>query len=138
MIPLIWFILVIGHAVLDWYKIRRRNININHFRESCWFAFICLVVALIILGVEGFSETIGSGWRAFLPLILFPLLTRAAFFDPLLNILLDKGLLYEPRKKPQGNGSWWDQFERWIGLPVWVYRVVYLAGYLVYLIFYLS
>jgi len=59
-----------------------------------------------------------------------------AFFDGFLNLLRGKPILYEgslSKKK-----SLVDVFESWTGLPIWVLRVIYLAGFIAYtLIYYL-
>jgi len=59
-----------------------------------------------------------------------------AFFDTFLNLLRGKPILYEgslSKKK-----SLVDVFESWTGLPIWVLRLLYLAGFIAYtLIYYL-
>src|SRR5678809_1498614 len=75
MIPLTYILLVLIHAYYDSTEIKK-GIIIDHFRESIYYLF-----AFMLLGVA-FKLTLGG---EVLPLILFPLLARAAFFDMLLN-----------------------------------------------------
>jgi len=128
MLPLTYILLVLLHAYYDSTEIKK-GIIIDHFRESIYYLF-----AFMLLGVA-FKLTLGG---EVLPLILFPLLARAAFFDPLLNLFIGKGWLFEGVSKPKSKESWWDRLERQIGLPVWVYRIIYILAFVSYtLIYYL-
>lgn len=67
-------------------------------------------------------------------LIALPVLTRAAFYDPLFNRIIGKSWLYEGVPKPKKKMSLIDRIEKRIGLPVWFYRLFYIAAYLIYVL----
>ena len=125
MIPTLYILLVAGHAYWDARKIKK-GIIINHKLEAIGYLIISVLLSIFL-----------AKWFSVLPLILFPLLTRAAFFDPVLNLFLGKSWLYEGVQKPKNKESWFDRLERNIGWPTYVYRIFYFAIYLIYLIIYL-
>jgi len=122
-VPTIYFLIVFFHALIDAYKIEKKGIYINHFVEGCFYVLICGAVSITIFMLTEVS------W---LPLILFPIITRTAFFDGLLNVFRGKRILYE------GAASKTDSIEKWIGLPTVIYRIFYLLIYVGYLIIYLT
>lgn len=132
LIPVFYLLMVAAHAFIDSVKIKK-GIVIRHNTESYFFAATCFLIFFPLL--DAMPDEVGY-WHP-LPLILFPLLTRLAFFDGLLNMMINKPWLYEGVKKPKDKESWFDRLERNIGLPVWLYRLIYIVLYLSYLVIYL-
>ena len=114
--------------------------------HACWHGYLIKKNRLIQSNQKIIEYTIGSlltgvilvtGFGCkLLPLILFAVLTRMAFFAPMLNLLRGKSYFYrgESSRKKRWTFDW---IEAKIGLPVWLLAFVYLAAYLVYLIIYL-
>lgn len=124
LLPIIYLLIVASHASVDCYLIKVRHKTINHKFEAAIYILICIILGAVAL-ITGF------GWEL-LPLILFPIITRAAFFDPLLNWFRGLHWLYEG----SGGNSYWDRLERQIGLPVALYRIIYLLVYGAWLFYY--
>jgi hypothetical protein len=127
-IPAIYLLIVIAHAYIDYYKIKVKGKFIRHKTESIYYVIVCFALFWVMTWLTNVTM---------LPLVLFPLLTRAAFFDPLLNWFRGKGILYEGEAKKNRDKSFFDNLEKSIGCPVWAYRMIYFAAYLAYLIIYL-
>lgn len=128
LIPIIYLIIIASHAIIDAIKIKR-GIIINHNLESAIYIIISILLGAVIL-------IFGTSGKALLPLILFPIVTRAAFFDALLNSLTGRHWLYEGVPKPKSKESLWDRIERQIGLPTALYRIIYLLVYGIWLFYY--
>lgn len=126
MIPIAYFILNILHALYHWYLADKKNITIKSKRKTAEYLLICLV-ATIVLGI--------IKWQL-LPLVVFPVITRAAVFDIALNKFRGKKWTYEGEISWKKSGVDWIEWK--IGLPTWAYRLIYLIGYITYLIFYLT
>lgn len=121
-LPLIYFAVVTIHAYLDFRQIQK-GIYIKHKTEAYWFALACFI---LFWGLLKWSEPI--------PLIIFPLITRAALFNFMLCLFRGKNpLTYIGEKK---NKAWFDKIEEMVGLPVWLLRLFYLLIYVIYLILY--
>jgi hypothetical protein len=121
-IPSIYLALVIIHAKYHAYLIIKKNRVIKSKQkvfEWSLASFICFWVLLT--------------WSTIAALIILPIVTRLAFFDTLLNLSRKKRWLYESKSK-----SGWDAIERRIGLPTWVYRILYIIMYVVYLLIYFN
>lgn len=127
LIPAIYLLIVIAHAYIDYYIIEVKKKTIRHKTGMYYYALVCFVLFWVIFVLFDVG---------YLPVILFPLLTRAAFFDPALNLFRGKGILYEGEPKKKSDRSFFDDLEKSIGWPVWVYRIIYFAAYLAYLIIY--
>ena len=130
MIPLTYILLNLIQACWHRYLIAKNRLILSG-QKTIEYSIISIVAAVIILGVKGSFKS-GSWLADSLPLILFCILTRLAFFDIFLNVLRGKQLSYEGdinRKK-----SFYDWFEDQTGLPIMFLRVVYLAAFLIYLI----
>ena len=125
MIPLTYILINLLQAVWHWYLIKKNRLILSG-QKTIEYSILSLLAGATILILSGV---------AVVPLILFCILTRLAFFDSFLNILRGKPLSYEGdinRKK-----SFYDWFEDKTGLPIMFLRVVYLAAFLIYLIIYL-
>lgn len=123
-IPFIYFVIVLVHAIWHWYRIVKKNELITSTEKFLEYAVACFVCFIALLK-----------WVEPLHLIVFPIVTRMAFYDALLNLFRKKGFLYEgeiSKKK-----SWVDWIENKIGLPTWLYRLVYALLWVGYLIYYL-
>jgi hypothetical protein len=126
MIPITYILINFLHALWHRYLIKRgRTIFSN--QKTIEYSILSILAGVILKSVLGCK---------LLPLILFCLLTRMAFFDIFLNLLRGKSWLYEGEVKKRK--SWIDWFENQTGLPVVVLRIVYIVGFLVYLIIYLK
>jgi len=123
LIPSIYLVIIIAHAWYDSYQ-SKKGIYIKHLRESYIYCLLCLVL-FFVLGELTTTKI--------LPLILFPLLTRAAFFDPLYNLFTGNHFLFEGVNKGKKDKSFFDELEARINLPVFVYRFIYFIAYLIYL-----
>ncbi len=112
-------ILVLTHAAIDaWQLDPRRQWKIYHGWESAAYAFVCIVATLLF------------GWPAWWAVSLC-ITTRAALFDPALNLMRGKGLLHNG-----AGGSLQDRFENWTGInPLWL-RIGYGALWILNVIFY--
>lgn len=118
---LIYFALTIGHAAWHWYLIENKNRLITSCQKIKEWTIISILAAVLLIHSN-----------ELLPLIIFPIVNRLAFFDPFLNLMRGNDWLYEgvaSKKK-----SWWDYVEYKIGLPIWMYRISYFAMYLIYII----
>ena len=122
MIPLTYILINLIQAVWHSYLIKKNRL-IKSCQKIAEYGILSLLAGVVLKAALGCPM---------LPLILFCILTRLAFFDSFLNILRGKPLSYEgeiSRKK-----SFYDWFELQTGLPVLFLRVVYLAAFLIYLI----
>jgi len=126
MIPIAYILLNVIHALWHWYRIVKKNITIRSTQKTIEYSVASILAAVVLILFH----------YPVLPMILFALLTRMAFFDILLNILRGKSWLYEGEIKKRK--SWVDWFENQTGLPIWVLRILYIAVYIGYLIIYLT
>jgi hypothetical protein len=126
MIPLIYFIIVVAHAYIDSKKIKK-GIRIRHKTELYFYALVSFVLFWALAELTA---------APIVSLILFPLLTRAAFFDPVLNFLIGKHFLFEGVEKKKSDTSFWDNLEKSIGMPTVVYRIIYFVLYIIHLFYY--
>jgi hypothetical protein len=120
-LPSIYFVLVVAHAWYHDYLIEEKNRRIYGNQKLFEWSFISLI-CLCVFG----------SWVDILPLIILPIVTRLAFFDIVLNFWRGNNWLYEgeiSKKK-----SFWDYIENRIGLPVYVYRIIYLLMYIIYIL----
>jgi len=122
MIPLIYFVVNLLHAL--WHSVRIKKGELILSRRKA--AEVIIINAVLFLVLIFFYP--------FWPLILFAVLTRLAFYDALLNLFRGKELFYEGEIKRKK--SWSDWIENKIGFPTWVFRIIYLAAYITYLIIY--
>jgi len=122
MIPLIYILINLIQAVWHSYLIKKNRLILSG-QKTIEYSVVSILAGLVfklIFRVE------------LIPLILFCLLTRLAFFDSFLNVLRHKPLSYEGEiKKGKSFGDW---LENKTGLPIMFLRVVYLAAFLIYLI----
>jgi len=122
-IPIVYILLNVIHAVWHSYLIKQgRTIYSNQKTIEYFGASVIIAVVLILFPYP------------VLPMIIFALLTRMAFFDGLLNLFRGKPYLYEgeiSKKK-----SIIDWVENKIGLPTWFFRLLYIAAYIGYFIIY--
>jgi len=124
MIPLTYILLNLIHALWHYYLIKKNRL-IQSGQKIIEYSIVSILAGVILKIVLGCK---------LLPLILFCLLSRLAFFDPFLNILRGKDLFYEGEISKRK--SWYDWIENKIGLPTWVYRLLYIVGFFIYLIIY--
>ena len=124
MIPLTYILLNLIHALWHYYLIKKNRL-IQSGQKIIEYSIVSILAGVILKIVLGCK---------LLPLILFCFLTRLAFFDPFLNILRGKDLFYEGEISKRK--SWYDWIENKIGLPTWVYRLLYIVGFFIYLIIY--
>ena len=125
MIPLTYILLNLLQAVWHNYLIKKNRLILSA-QKIIEYSIVSILAGLtIFIFLEG----------KLVPLILFCILTRLAFYDPFLNVLRGKDLFYEGEISKKKSLSDW--IENKIGLPVWVFRIVYLVAFFVYLIIYL-
>lgn len=115
-----------------------------NFIQAIWHAFLIgqnkliqskqkIIEYGVLSLLAGATILILSGGQV-VPLIIFCILARLAFFDPFLNVLRGKPISYEGEIKKKK--SLYDWIENKIGLPVWFYRILYLAAFIAYLLIY--
>jgi len=126
LIPITYILINLLQAVWHWYLIKKNRL-IQSGQKIIEYSVLSILAGVILKSVLGCK---------LLPLILFCVLTRLAFFDAFLNILRGKDLLYEGEISKRK--SWTDWVENKIGLPVWVFRIIYFVAFFVYLIIYLT
>ncbi len=126
MIPIIYILINFIHAIWHWFLIVKKKQTVKSFQKVAEYTILSLTAGLIL--------KIGFGCPV-VPLILFCVLSRLAFFDGFLNTLRGKSVLYEGDVKKKK--SFWDWFERQTGISIVVLRIFYLVIYLVYLIIFL-
>lgn len=128
MIPLTYILLNLIHALWHSYLIKKNRL-IQSGQKTIEYSISSLLTGVILK----FSLPEG---KLLLPLILFCILTRLAFFDGFLNILRGKSITYEGDIKR--SKSFYDWFENKLGIPIIVLRIFYLAVFIAYtLIYYL-
>lgn len=119
--PLVYLIV----NIIDAWTDRKRIVK--HKRGAYIYAAICLIVAWPLLDFTNVEL-----WDV----ILFPLLTRAAFFDTARNLFAKQNWLYEGDKN-KIDKSFFDEFEAWLGISTFWLRIIYFVAYIIYLIVYL-
>ena len=122
MIPLTYILINLIQAVWHSYLIKKNRLIMSG-QKTIEYSVVSILAGLVLKLVFRVE---------LIPLILFCLLTRLAFFDSFLNILRGKPLSYEGEIKKKK--SFYDWFEQQTGLPIMFLRVVYLAAFLIYLI----
>lgn len=127
LIPFIYFLVVLIDAIINWYLIEKKNIKINHIAEGFYYSLASLILFIVIFGVTDIRAS---------PLIIFPLITRLAFFDPLLLLFRKKPLSYEGGIKPEKEKSLYDRIEKLIGIDIIWLRLIYGLAYITYIIVY--
>jgi hypothetical protein len=125
MIPITYILLNLLHAFWHRYLIRKNRL-IQSYQKTIEYTGLSALAGVILK--FGFGCPI-------LPLILFAVVTRMALFDLFLNLLRGKPILYEGQIKSKK--SLVDWIEMKIGLPVWFFRILYFAVWIVLLIIYL-
>jgi hypothetical protein len=119
---------VLIHAGADAVRTDRDK-PIDHSRGSIMYGTAAIILFIILFIFKTFA------WHE---LIALPLLTRLAFFDPLYNLFIGQNFFYEGVPKRLEDESWWDRQERYLGLPIIVYRLFYLSIYVWYLIIFFN
>ena len=122
MTPLTYILINLIQAVWHSYLIKKNRL-IKSGQKIIEYSIVSILAGVILISFPG---------GKLLPLILFCILTRLAFFDSFLNILRGLPLTYEGQIKK--GKSFYDWFEDQTGLPIMFLRVVYLAAFLIYLI----
>jgi hypothetical protein len=126
-VPLTFLVIVVAHALYHRYLIVVKNRTIMSRQKVLEYGVASLLAGATLYLLSG---------ERLLPLILFCLITRLAWYDALLNLFRGKEIYYEgvPNRRKSG----FDWFESKLPVPIWGLRLIYIAGYLVYLIFYLT
>lgn len=123
-LPIVYFLINFLHAF--WHSVRIRKGELILSRRKTAEVIVINLIA-------------GTGlifFFPFWPIVLFAVLTRAAFYDPLLNILRGKPITYEGTINKEKSKI--DDWENKTGLSAMAFRVIYLAAYIIYLIIYLT
>jgi len=123
--PIVYVLINIIHAVWHSYLIKH-NRTIFSNQKTIEYFIVSVLAAVVLIFFH----------LPVLPMILFALLTRMAFFDGLLNLFRGEPYLYEGEIKKKK--SFVDWVENKIGWPTWVFRLLYIAAYITYLIVYLN
>jgi hypothetical protein len=124
MIPITYILINLIQAIWHSYLIKKNRLILSAQKITEYVILSILAGVILINFPEG----------KLLPLILFCILTRLAFYDPFLNIIRGKDLFYEGEISKRK--SWTDWIENKIGLPIWVFRIFYIVAFFVYLIIY--
>jgi len=125
MIPLAFILLNFLHAL--WHKhLINQNYLIKSWRKIIEYTALSLLAGLTILILSGGQVV---------PLILFAVLTRLAWFDLFLNILRGKPLFYQGQISKKKSLTDW--FEKQTGIPIAILMIFYIGLFVLYLIIYL-
>lgn len=124
MIPLTYIIINFIHAYWHSYLIKKNRLIQSGQKVIEYAGLSALTGAVLIFGFDCPA----------VPVILFALLTRLAFFDIFLNLLRGKNWLYEGQIKKKK--SFMDWIENQTGIPIIIFRLLYLVIFVVYLIIY--
>lgn len=122
LLPLIYIALVILHSAYHWWKIEEKNKLITSTQKIIEWSVISILAGVLLIP-----------FYQLLPIIIYPIITRLAFFDITLNLMRGKSWLYEGAISK--SKSLWDFVESRIGMPIWIFRVIYILMFLAYLIF---
>lgn len=126
MIPLTFILLNLLHAVWHSYLIKKNRLIQSGQKTIEYSIGSAITGAMLIFGLG----------CPVVPVILFCLLSRLTFFDIFLNLLRGKKWLYEGQIGKYK--SFWDWFERQTGIPIIIFRLLYLVLFIGYtLIYYL-
>ena len=127
MIPLTFILINFIQAI--WHKYLIDKNRLIQSRQKIIEYSVASIVAGVILNI-------GLGCPI-LPLILFCVLTRLAFFSPFLNVLRGgiKNIFYDsPTSKKR---KWtFDWFIAETGLPIWLVQIIFMFAFISYLIIY--
>ena len=126
MIPLTYILINFLQAVWHWYLIKKNRLILSAQKtiEYSVISILAGIVLKLVLGCQLF------------PLIFFCILSRLAFYDIFLNLLRSKNWLYEGSIGKYK--SFWDWLERQTGIPIMIFRLLYIALFIGYtLIYYL-
>lgn len=126
MIPLTYILLNLIHALWHSYLIKKNRL-IQSGQKIAEYTIVSILAGLLLKF---------TGGAKVIPLILFCILSRLAFFDAFLNVLRHKPILFEGQIKKKK--SFYDWFEQQTGLPIILLRIFYLAAFIIYLIIYLT
>lgn len=111
-------------VVIDAYTDGVDILNVKHLRG----------IIIYFVGV-GISYSFFLDSIKWYHLLIIPILTRAALFDPVLNLMTGNNFVYNgDRNNPKR--SWVDRFEDWTGLSIFWLRIAYLVIYVGYLIYF--
>ena len=124
MIPIIYILLNVIHAWYHSYLIKKDEV-IYSTQKTIEYSVASILTATVLIFFH----------YPVLPMILFALLSRMAFFDILLNLFRGKSWIYEGEISKKKSLTDW--VENKIGLPIWFLRLFYIACYIGYLIIYL-
>lgn len=120
-VPIFYILLNIVDAFTD-YKLKDK---VKHKRG----ALIYMGISIAMFFVFGaFAKTTMTDN------IVYPILTRLAFFDPLYLLMIRERLTYEGAKN-KTDKSFVDWFENLIPIPIIAKRIIYLGLYIGYFIF---
>src|SRR6188768_2759732 len=112
MIPLTYILINLIQAVWHAYLIKKNRLILSG-QKTIEYSVVSILAGLVLKLIFRVD---------LIPLILFCLLTRLAFFDAFLNVLRHKPILYEGEIKR--SKSFVDWFERQTGLPVAIFRII--------------
>lgn len=112
-------------VVIDTYTDGIDMLNVKHLRGA----------VLYIIGVA-FPYSFFVKDVSLHHLIIIPILSRAAFFDPILNLFTGNPFNYNGYKDNQ-NRSLIDKIEDWTGLSIFWLRIIYIALYVGYAIYFI-
>jgi len=119
---------VLIHAAADAVRTDRDKV-VNHITGSFYYGAGAIILFIVLFIFKAFA------WHE---LIALPLFTRLAWFDSSYNLFIGKNFFYEGVPKRMEDESWWDRQERKTGLPIIVFRVLYLAIYVWYIIIFFN
>lgn len=124
MIPIIYILLNVIHAIWHLHLIKK-NETVYSNQKTIEYLVASILTATVLIFFH----------YPVLPMILFALLSRMAFFDILLNLFRGKSWVYEGEISKKKSVIDW--IENKVGLPIWFLRLLYIACYITYLIIYL-
>lgn len=126
MIPLTYILINFLQALWHRYLIGKNRLILSA-QKIIEYSFMSILAGVVLKTVLGCH---------LLPLILFCVLSRLAFYDIILNLLRGKDWMYEGVIGKYK--SFWDWLEAQSGIPMMIFRLFYIALFIGYtLIYYL-
>src|SRR5687767_45302 len=113
------------------------NKPVNHFRHGIYYGIVC--------GLISFWFLHEFGWAIGLKIFIMSILVRAAFFDPILNLMRDKPIWYNGSYDSETwakSSSWLDWLEHKIikdlgadsKMPIIYLKLIYILVWVIYII----
>lgn len=109
---ILWLIYILLDALVHWYLITKRKVDINHLIATVVRAWLFILIGITIPITES------TLW----PWLLFTTSSFWNIFDPVLNLFRGKSLFY------RGKNSLIDRFGRSAPIMYWSLKILFLIA----------